>query len=160
MTEPLYLDVQLPPNAAFQEPLPQGHNAFVYVIDGILHAHDMDDAALRLRRDDLGILARGDLVSLTAGSESAARFLLIAGRPLNEPVARGGPFVMNTKAEIRQANDDVAQVNTSAKKISARFEDIDQVELPEPEEGDELGWGKTATISLVSRHARSTNKLC
>lgn len=105
LTEPLYLDVRLPPNVQLSESLPVHHNAFAYVIGGTLDAEDMDGKPLRLERDDLGVLSHGDKVSLRAGSEGA-RFLLVAGRPLNEPVARGGPFVMNTKAEIRQAFED------------------------------------------------------
>ena len=102
LTEPLYLDVTLPPNVQLSESLPVHHNAFAYVIGGSLDAEDMDGKPLRLERDDLGVLSHGDKVLLRAGSEGA-RFLLVAGRPLNEAVARGGPFVMNTKAEIRQA---------------------------------------------------------
>jgi len=60
---------------------------------------------LQFGRDELAVLSHGDQVKLRAGSEGA-RFLLLAGRPLNEPVARGGPCVMNTKAEIRQAFED------------------------------------------------------
>jgi len=105
LTQPLYLDVALPAGVAFGEPLPRDHNGFVYVIAGTLEAEDVDGQALRLGRDELAILSHGDDVAVCAGDEGA-RFLLIAGRPLNEPVARGGPFVMNTKAEIRQAYDD------------------------------------------------------
>ena len=105
LTEPLYLDVALPVGQALHEQLPAHHNAFVYVIDGDVNAEDADGGQLSLRRDELGVLSHGESVSLAAG-EQDARFLLIAGRPLNEPVARGGPFVMNTEAEIRQAFDD------------------------------------------------------
>jgi len=105
LTEPLYLDVELPAGTTFSEPLPHGHNGFAYVIGGTLEAEDVEGHALRLGRDELAILSHGDDVTVRAGDDGA-RFLLIAGRPLNEPVARGGPFVMNTKAEIRQAYDD------------------------------------------------------
>ena len=105
LTEPLYLDVVLPAGQTLQESLPAHHNAFVYVINGDVKAEDADGGQPSLRRDELGVLSHGESVSLAAG-EQDARFLLIAGRPLNEPVARGGPFVMNTKAEIRQAFDD------------------------------------------------------
>ena len=105
LTEPLYLDVMLPPNVRLNESLPANHNAFAFVIDGSLDAEDMDGKPLRLERDELGVLSHGEELSLRAGDEGA-RFLLVAGRPLNEPVARGGPFVMNTKAEIRQAFED------------------------------------------------------
>ena len=105
LTEPLYIDVELPAGEMLKEPLPQHHNAFAYVIAGEIEAEDADGRTISLGRDELAILSHGESVSLRAG-EQDARFLLIAGRPLNEPVARGGPFVMNTKAEIRQAFDD------------------------------------------------------
>jgi len=105
LTEPLYLDVELPPRTLFGETLPADHNAFVYVIGGKLDAEDFEGKALQFGRDELAVLSHGDQVRLRAGSEGA-RFLLVAGKPLNEPVARGGPFVMNTKAEIRQAFED------------------------------------------------------
>jgi redox-sensitive bicupin YhaK (pirin superfamily) len=105
LTEPLYLDVELPPGGRFSETLRTDHNAFVYVIGGDLDAADTEGRPLQLGRDQLAVLSHGDQLTLSAGGEGA-RFLLIAGRPLNEPVARGGPFVMNTKAEIRQAYAD------------------------------------------------------
>lgn len=95
-TEPLYLDVRLPAGASLAVPLAQSHNAFVYVYEG---------AAQIAGRT----VSRGDLAVLTAGTEvgvesaAAARFILVAGKPLNEPVARYGPFVMNTREEIHQA---------------------------------------------------------
>ena len=104
LTEPLYLDVSLPAGSRFDETLPRAHNAFAYVISGSLV---FDDATSPLVRDDLAVLSHGERVEVDAGPEGA-RFLLVAGRPLNEPVARGGPFVMNTKAEIRQAHEDYA----------------------------------------------------
>jgi redox-sensitive bicupin YhaK (pirin superfamily) len=107
LTEPLYLDVSLPPGTVLEEELPPEHNAFVYMIDGQVLADDGDDGQVSLNRDDLGILSHGDKVVLAGGTEPS-RFLLVAGRPLHEPVARGGPFVMNTKAEIRQAEEDYA----------------------------------------------------
>jgi quercetin 2,3-dioxygenase len=100
-TAPLYLDIELAPNARFQTAVPSGHHAFVYPFVGSATV----SAALRdatLQRGQLGVLADGDSVVLVAGSEGA-RLLLIAGRPLNEPVARYGPFVMNTTQEIQQA---------------------------------------------------------
>ncbi|MGB5471863.1 MAG: pirin family protein [Gammaproteobacteria bacterium] len=108
LTAPLYLDVTLPAGGTFTECMPTQHNAFVYVINGPLTASDPDGYAVTLSRDDLGILAHGDSVTLLA-ADSDARFLLVAGRPLNEPVARGGPFVMNTRSEVQQAFDDYQQ---------------------------------------------------
>ena len=108
LTAPLYLDVTLPAGGTFTECMPTQHNAFVYVINGPLTASDPDGYAVTLSRDDLGILTHGDSVTLLA-ADSDARFLLVAGQPLNEPVARGGPFVMNTRSEVQQAFDDYQQ---------------------------------------------------
>jgi redox-sensitive bicupin YhaK (pirin superfamily) len=105
LTDPLYLDVRLPAGGEFVETTPWGHNAFVYVINGPVVASDAEANNVNLSRDDLGILAHGAAITLRAG-DSDARFLVVAGRPLNEPIARGGPFVMNTRAEIQQAYQD------------------------------------------------------
>jgi len=108
LTDPLYLDVTLPAGGTFVEGTPPGHNAFVYVINGPVKATDTEGNAARLERDDLGILTQGDAVMLQADGADA-RFLVVAGRPLQEPVARGGPFVMNTRAELQQAFQDYEQ---------------------------------------------------
>ena len=105
LTDPLYLDVSLPAGGAFLEGTCPEHNAFVYVINGTMVASDTEGGSLQLNRDDLGILAHGDVIALRA-ADRATRVLVVAGRPLNEPVARGGPFVMNTAAEIQQAYQD------------------------------------------------------
>lgn len=99
-TEPTYLDIVLPPRGAFGQALAEGHNAFVYVYDGGVMIGDRG-----LQRGEIGILSRGGRVELQAGSETT-RLLLIAGKPLGEPIVRHGPFVMNTAAEIRQAVED------------------------------------------------------
>ncbi|MGB5260384.1 MAG: pirin family protein, partial [Gammaproteobacteria bacterium] len=98
LTEPLYLDVQVPAGIPFTERLPEQHNAFIYVIEGSITLTGPSGDEVELTRDDLGILAHGNSVAGLAGA-GAVRFLLVAGKPLNEPVARGGPFVMNTRAE-------------------------------------------------------------
>lgn len=103
LTEPLYLDVILPVGQSFSEGIAEGHNAFIYVIDGIVTVGDKTASA-----NELAILSDGETVSITT-SGTDARFLLIAGKPLNEPVARGGPFVMNTQEEIQQAFNDYQQ---------------------------------------------------
>lgn len=105
LTEPLYLDVELAAAADFSETLPSTHNAFLYVIAGTVRAHDADGRVVELVRDELAVLSHGDRLTVQAG-DTATRFLLVAGRPLHEPVARGGPFVMNSQAEIRQAYAD------------------------------------------------------
>jgi redox-sensitive bicupin YhaK (pirin superfamily) len=108
LTQPLYLDVRVPAGGEFSERLPDTHNAFVYVIQGPVTARDADGRLVQLGRDDLGVLARGDVIRVEAGNDET-RFLVVAGRPLNEPVARDGPFVMNTRAEIQQAFEDYGQ---------------------------------------------------
>jgi len=101
LTDPLYLDVKLPAGERFIEKLKPGYNAFVYVIQGPVIIAD----GQAINRDQLAVLSFQDQVTINA-VEQDARFLLIAGKPLNEPVARGGPFVMNTKQEIDQAFSD------------------------------------------------------
>jgi redox-sensitive bicupin YhaK (pirin superfamily) len=105
LTDPLYLDIRLPAGRQFDEKIPLSHNAFVYVIKGPVVSKDKSGQDLHLNRDDLGILSGGNAICLRA-AEHDTHFLLISGKPLNEPVARGGPFVMNTAAEIQQAFDD------------------------------------------------------
>lgn len=100
-TDPLYLDIALQPGTALQVPVAEGHNAFAYVFEG-------DGTWLggeSLARGELAVLSQGDGVQLRAG-EHAARVLLVAGRPLREPVARYGPFVMNTRQQIIEAVED------------------------------------------------------
>jgi len=100
-TEPLYLDVHLPAGARFEQPLPATHNAFVYVYDGALK---FDSGCLQ-PAGRMAILANtpgSDGVRLTAGDQPT-RAILVAGRPLGEPIAQYGPFVMNTEAELVQA---------------------------------------------------------
>jgi redox-sensitive bicupin YhaK (pirin superfamily) len=96
-TDPIYLDVALPADGKFETPLPAGHNAFAYVFEG-----DARIAGEQVARGELAVLGRGERFAVAAGAD-AARLVLIAGRPLNEPVAKYGPFVMNTADEIRQA---------------------------------------------------------
>ncbi|MDJ0778407.1 MAG: pirin family protein [Gammaproteobacteria bacterium] len=102
LTEPLYLDITLAPGVTFAEPLEPAHSAFVYLVAGELLADDAAGDETVMRTGQLGILASGDEVRLRGG-DAGARLLLVAGRPLGEPIARGGPFVMNTEAEVRQA---------------------------------------------------------
>lgn len=100
---PLYLDLHLAPGARFEQPLLAEHNAFVYVYRGGLQ---VGDCAVPLQR--MAILANtpgSDGVVLQAGDQPT-RALLIAGRPLNEPIAQYGPFVMNSNEEIFQAVED------------------------------------------------------
>lgn len=96
-TDVLYLDVALPAGSTFQRTVPAGHNAFVYVYEG-----DGVVSARPLEAHNLAVLGQGDGFALTAGDQGA-RFILVAGRPIGEPIVQHGPFVMNTRKEIEQA---------------------------------------------------------
>lgn len=100
-TDPLYLDVELPAGAAFTQPLADDRNAFIYVFEGEAQA-GAAAAARTLASHSAGVLGAGSLVEARAGG-AGARFLLLAGKPLGEPVVQHGPFVMNTREEIEQA---------------------------------------------------------
>ncbi len=102
-TEPLVLDIVLPAGRSLDVALPAAHNAFAYVYGGGVVTIG-DGASARVESERMAILANdaaGDGVRLTA--ERDARVLLVAGAPLNEPIAQYGPFVMNSTAEIQQA---------------------------------------------------------
>jgi len=96
-TEPVYLDIALEPGASHSQPLSARHNAFVYVFEGAVRIGDKTVA-----HGGLGVLGKGAAVE-AAAEGGAARFLLVAGKPLGEPVVKYGPFVMNTQQEIHQA---------------------------------------------------------
>ena len=98
-TEPLYLDVHLPAGASFIQRVARGLHAMAYVFEGQLKLSG--DHSL-LATHSAAILGDGDIAAFEAGAHGA-RFLLLAGRPLNEPIVQYGPFVMNTVAEIEQA---------------------------------------------------------
>jgi redox-sensitive bicupin YhaK (pirin superfamily) len=98
--DPLYLDVELSAEQRFREPVPASHQAFVFVVKGCLVIGGQIVAA-----GLLAVLAGGSLVDVASGDQDS-HFLLIAGRELNEPVARAGPFVMSTQEELRRAFDD------------------------------------------------------
>ena len=101
-TEPLYLDLEMPAGTGFAQAIPASHNAFVYVYRGELQIGDTQVPVKRMAifRNDAG----SDGVAIKASA--ASRALLIAGKPLGEPIAQYGPFVMNTNDEIRQAVQD------------------------------------------------------
>jgi len=102
-TQPLVLDLHFEPGARFAQPLPPAHNAFVYVYRGELQIGDTPVPAQRMAI--LKNTPASDGVVLHAG-DAPARALLIAGRPLDEPISQYGPFVMNTQQEIFQAVED------------------------------------------------------
>jgi quercetin 2,3-dioxygenase len=96
-TEPLYLDVRLPPGTDLEVPVPRGHRALVYLYAGGL---TWGERAQGVRQ--MAVLGGGDALELSAGAQGA-QALVLAARPLGEPVAHYGPFVMNTREEIDQA---------------------------------------------------------
>jgi len=98
--DPTYLAVELAPGSSFTHALPEKQNAFVYPYEGSVFIADRE-----LHKSNLGVLSEGDEVLMVAGKVEA-RLILVAGNPLNEPVARHGPFVMNTREEIHQAFED------------------------------------------------------
>lgn len=103
-TDPLYLDIALEAGAGWEYALPQGHNAFAYAYEGALTVGE-GDATGALASHTLAVLGGGQRLQLRAGAQGA-RLILVAGRPLREPVARHGPFVMNTRQELMQAMAD------------------------------------------------------
>ncbi len=106
---PSYLDIRIPPGRSFIQPIPQGHTAFAYVFEGsVAFVEDENGSQQTIAQTTLAVLEDGDLVKIVAGEE-AARLLLISAKPLGEPIARYGPFVMNTRDEIEQALRDLKQ---------------------------------------------------
>ena len=96
-TDVRYLDVNLDAGARFSLPLETSHHAFVYVFEGSALL-----AGAALAKHTLAVLGEGDAVEIVAGP-AGARFILVAGRPIGEPVVQYGPFVMNSREEIEQA---------------------------------------------------------
>jgi quercetin 2,3-dioxygenase len=99
--QPTYWDVEQSTGAIFEESLPAQHNAFIYLIDGEI---SIGTDATKLQKGHLAVLEHGTSVIVKSTGDS--RYLLIAGKPLNEPVERAGPFVMNSRKEIEQAFSD------------------------------------------------------
>ncbi len=99
-TDPLYIDLRLDPGSKTTIAVKSGHNSFVYLYEGDAVIGDQ-----LLQRRNAGVLDGGDQVTVQAGDQGA-RLLLLAGKPLDEPVVQYGPFVMNTREEIEQALSD------------------------------------------------------
>lgn len=100
-TNPTYLDVSLPAGTRFVHDLPETHSAFAYLFAGDTRIGG--EAGTTVRRGELAVLGPGTHVAVANDGPDPARLLLVAGRPLHEPVARYGPFVMNTEDELHQA---------------------------------------------------------
>lgn len=103
--DPTYLDVTVPSHSSYAHQVQRGHTAFAYLFEG--EAAFADDAQ-PIAHTRLVVWGDGDYVRIITGT-TAARFLLVSGKPLNEPIARYGPFVMNTREEIEQALRDLRQ---------------------------------------------------
>ena len=104
--DPTYLDVALAPGGSFVHSIPRGHAAFAYLFEGAARFGGEDSSAVTGPR--LVVMGDGDTVEARTDN-SPARFLLVSGKPLNEPIARYGPFVMNTREEIEQTLRELQQ---------------------------------------------------
>jgi len=100
-TDPLYFDVELPAGARFTHAIPAGYHAFLYAFEGSVTVGPAN-AARSLGVHKAGVFSDGDTIEVAGGAEGG-RFILLAGRPLREPVVQYGPFVMNTTQEIERA---------------------------------------------------------
>ena len=109
VADPTYLDVAIPPDGSFSHDIKRGHAAFAYLFEGEGgFGANREEAGQQniISRPGLVVFGDGDYIDVST-TDQPVRFLLISGQPLNEPIARYGPFVMNTQAEIEQALDDL-----------------------------------------------------
>ena len=97
----LYLDVDLNKDTEFKTSINEQWNTFVYVYEGVMAVKDV-----HVQSGQLAIFSDGDSLSFSSHDSNALKCVVVSGEPLNEPVSRGGPFVMNTKAEVLQAFED------------------------------------------------------
>jgi hypothetical protein len=100
-TDPAYFDLHFDAGASLTVPLPEQHNSFIYVYEGQIGAGPAGERRT-VERGEIALLSHGDSLELVAGNDPC-RLILLAGRPLGEPIARYGPFVMNTNDELKQA---------------------------------------------------------
>jgi quercetin 2,3-dioxygenase len=111
--DPMYLDVTIPKGTSFKQPIKRGHTAFAYVFEGEGIFGDFEDESCKkvpVVATKMVIFGDGDYIEVKS-DQIPVRFLLISGKPLNEPIARYGPFVMNTSNEIEQALRDLQNDN-------------------------------------------------
>lgn len=102
--QPTLLDVSLPAGQTFEHPIPDGHTLFLYTIEGALLAQDdLEVEASRI----ITYTRDGDAIKVSAPENAPSRFLVVSGAPINEPIARRGPFVMNTQEELVQCFTDL-----------------------------------------------------
>lgn len=101
-TDPIFFDIRLSKDEIFTHTIPSGHNCFIYIYEGQLSVGGSDQMA---PAQAALVLGEGDQVCITAG-DAGAKAILLAGKPLHEPIAQHGPFVMNTPEQIEQAIDD------------------------------------------------------
>jgi quercetin 2,3-dioxygenase len=111
--DPLYLDIQIPSDGALEIPVVPGYRVFAYVFEG--ESFFGPDAKEPVRSGQLVLLEDGNTVSVSAGKEGA-RFILVAGKPIGEPIAWGGPIVMNTEAELETAFEEYSDGTFIKKK--------------------------------------------
>jgi len=100
--EPVYFDIELEEDKEFNFDLPSTHNSFIYLIEGEIKIGDKNHN--KVNNSTLILLTKAEKLKIRGITK--AKFLLISGKPIGEPIARGGPFVMNTKQEILQAVED------------------------------------------------------
>ena len=100
--EPIYFDIEIEKNKEFNFELPLNHNSFIYLINGEIKVGEQTHN--KVKDSTLILLTKGKKLHVSALTK--AKFLLISGKPIGEPISRGGPFVMNTKSEILQAVQD------------------------------------------------------
>src|SRR2546429_522054 len=106
---PVYLDVSIPAHTSFRQSIERGHAAFAYVFEGeAKFAGSEKEDRTKVAHPKLVVLGDGDYVQV-ATDETPVRFLLVSGKPLHEPIARYGPFVMNTEEEIEQTLRELQQ---------------------------------------------------
>jgi len=99
--DPTYLDISIPPRTSFEHPLERGHQAFAYLFEGAAHFQQEDRRKRPVAHRYLVVFDDGDTLTVRTEADPV-RFLLVSGKPLGEPIARYGPFVMNTQQEIEQ----------------------------------------------------------